>query len=228
MFPLILSLLAVPIVALILIALTKEKLSRKIILASTLINVLVILGIFISSILSGSIAISEQYPYISSLGINFGFSINVISLMLLIMSSVVLFATALAGNPEKESPKLSSALIALFQIAAVGLFSSANLFVFFIFWDIGVIAMFFMINVLGSANRKQASINFLIYEIFASSLLLLGILLIYFYTPVHSFDISYITSNAAMIPPTMQALIFGILFIAYGEHATLSCTLLVA
>ena len=57
--------------------------------------------------------------------------------------------------------------------------------------------------------------NFLIYEIFASSLLLLGIMLIYFFTPVHSFDISTITSSASLIPARMQSLIFFVLFLAF-------------
>ncbi len=215
MFPLVLSMIIVPVIALLLVSFAKAKYSRKIIICSTLINVLITLSIFISAMLSGGINISEQYPYISSLGVSLAFRINAISLILLIMSSVVLFATALSGNPENDAPKLSGMLIALFQIAAVGLFASANLFIFFIFWDIGVIAMFFMINTLGSANRKSASINFLIYEIFASSLLLLGIILIYFYTPVHSFDISYIAANAALIPANIQTIIFALLFVAF-------------
>ncbi len=215
MLPLILTMITVPIIALIAVAIAEKKYSRKIIIGSTLINVLITLSIFISSVLSGSVNISEQYPYISSLGISLGLRINVISLVLLIMSSVVLFATALSGNTEKESTKLSSALIALFQISAIGLFASANLFIFFIFWDIGIIALFFMINTLGSANRKAASINFLIYEILASSLLLLGIMLIYFYTPLHSFDISYIASHASMIPAGTQSIIFIVLFVAF-------------
>lgn len=207
--------LIVPIAALAMIFFADRKYSRTIILGSTIINMLVTLSVFIASILTKTINITEQYPYISSLGITLGFQVNVISLILLIMSSVVLFATALSGNPEKQGPRLSSALLALFQIAAVGLFASANLFVFFIFWDIGVIALFFMINTLGSANRKAASMNFLIYEIFASSLLLLGIMLIYFYTPVHSFDIQYIIANASSIPTNMQTIIFTVLFVAF-------------
>jgi NADH-quinone oxidoreductase subunit M len=215
MLPLILIMLVIPIAALVLAILMNGTKARKVIIGSTLINMLITLSIFVSSILSGSVSISEQYPYISSFGVYLGFRINVISMVLLIMSSVVLFATALSGNVEKEHHKLSSALIALFQLAAVGLFTSANLFVFFIFWDIGVIAMFFMINMLGSANRKAAATNFLIYEIFASSMLLLGIMLIYFFTPVHSFDISVITSSAALIPAGKQSLIFIVLFLAF-------------
>jgi NADH-quinone oxidoreductase subunit M len=131
------------------------------------------------------------------------------------MSSVVLFAAALSGNTENENGRTPGLLIALFQVASIGLFTSSNLFMFFIFWDVGVIALFFMINILGSANRKVASMNFLIYEVFASSLLLLGILLLYFYTPLHSFDIQYIVANAASIPPRIQAVIFMVLFAAF-------------
>ena len=128
------------------------------------------------------------------------------------MSSVVLLATALSGNIENERPKLSNALIVLFQIASVGIFTTTNLFMFFIFWDVGIIAMFFMINVLGSANRRLASMNFLMYEALASALLLLGILLIYAYTPLHSFDIHYLVTNPKVVPASVQGLIFLVLF----------------
>ncbi|MGD0728929.1 MAG: NADH-quinone oxidoreductase subunit M [Candidatus Micrarchaeaceae archaeon] len=211
----ILPMIAISLISLFFIAILKSKHSRKIAIISTFINMVLTLLIFMSSISAGSVNLSENYMYIPSLGISLGFRVNIISLMLLIMSSVVLFAAALSGNPEKEHTKLSSALILIFQVAAMGLFSSSNLIVFFIFWDIGVIAMFFMINALGSANAKTASMNFLIYEIFASSLLLLGILIIYFYTPVHSFDIQTIISSASSIPVATQSLVFFLIFIAF-------------
>jgi NADH-quinone oxidoreductase subunit M len=131
------------------------------------------------------------------------------------MSSVVLLATALSGSPENDKPKTASMLIELFQISAIGLFSSANLFLFFIFWSIGVVSMFLMINALGSANRVHASINFIVYALFASALLFFGIMLAYFHTPLRSFDIQYIISNASLIDPVTQALIFLSLFIAF-------------
>lgn len=205
----------IPSIAILALLLSDDRHSSRIIVLSTLLNLLITILILASSLASGSVNLSEQYPYIGSLGVSFGFRINAISLALLIMSSVVLLAASLSGNPEKEQNRASSMLIALFQIASIGLFSSANLFMFFIFWDIGVIAMFFMINLLGSANRKAASMNFIIYEIFASSLLLLGILLIYFYMPVHSLDISYIMSNAASMPQNVQVIIFALLFVAF-------------
>lgn len=215
MLPILPIMLIIPAIIFILIAIGNEKRSRNIALVSTFINLLITFGILTAAFLSGTANISEAYAYIPSLGINFALNINIISLALLVMSSVVLFVAVLSANPEKKNPKATYALVSLFQISAIGLFTSSNLLLFFIFWDIGVIAMFFMINILGSANRKAASINFLIYEIFASSLLLLGIIILYAYTPVHSLDIQYITANASSIPANIQTAIFALLFGAF-------------
>jgi proton-translocating NADH-quinone oxidoreductase chain M len=215
MFSPIILMLAIPAIAFAAICLLDSNHSRKIILCSTLVNLAIILSISVYAFANGGINISSSYNYISSLGVSLSFGISPISLVLLVMSSIVLFVTALSGNPEKEGLKLSSALIALFQIASIGLFASTNLFIFFIFWDVGIIVLFLMINILGSSSRGPASINFLIYEIFASSLLLLAIILIYVYTPVHSFNIMQITANASLIPTNIQTIIFVLLFVAF-------------
>ena len=215
MFPIILLMIAVPIAAILLMLILERQNARRLSILSTAANMAIVLFVLATSIIAGTVSISEQYQYINSIGVQLGFRINAISLVLLVMSSVVLFVAALSGDPEKENSKTASILMMLFQLAAVGLFTSSNLFMFFIFWDIGVIALFLMINILGSANRRTASVNFLIYEIFASSMLLLGILLIYFYTPLHSFNITYIAANSSMVPTNIQLIIFIIMFMAF-------------
>ncbi len=165
---------------------------------------------------SGSINVSESYPYyIPTFGIQFLFQLTPVSFLLAFMATIVAFVTILAGNIDREEERIATSLILLFEFAAIGLFASSNLFLFFIFWDIGVIALFFMIYLLGSANRRRAAMKFIIYEIFASLLLLFGIILIYFYTPVHSFNINYIATNAYSIPGNMQTLIFLLFFVAF-------------
>ncbi|HVC58408.1 MAG TPA: NADH-quinone oxidoreductase subunit M [Candidatus Acidoferrales bacterium] len=205
----------IPAVALALIAMLKERHSKMLSVVSTGAVLAISIALLALSILGGTVSFSQQYSYIGSLGVGLGFSVGIIQLILLLVSSSVLFVAALSGNAEDEKHKLSSFFVVLFQLASIGLFSSANFFLFFIFWDVGVIALFFMINTLGSANRKSASINFLIYELFASALLLLAILLIYFYTPVNSFDLSYIAAHAGLIPHNVQIAVFALLFVAF-------------
>ncbi|MFI5412323.1 MAG: NuoM family protein [Candidatus Micrarchaeales archaeon] len=193
-----------------------EKYSHIVSSAFSGIAMLLSFAILIIAFTSGLSQFSESYIYyISQFNINFNLQLTPISFTLLLMASIVCFVTCVSGNVEHEDEKTANSLVLLFEFAAIGLFASANLLVFFIFWDIGVIALFFMIYLLGSANRRRAAIKFLMYEILASMLLLFGIMLIYFYTPLHSFDINYISQNAALIPANVQIMIFLLLFIAF-------------
>ena len=198
-----------------------SKLSKRLAIAGSGIVLAIAILILVSSLLQGSLSMNESYPYISAFNISLQLQMTPINFILVLMTAIVAFAAILSGNPERAGVKTANTLIMLFEFSAIGLFTSANLFIFFIFWDIGVIALFFMINVLGSANRRYASIKFIIYEIFASSLLLLGIMMIYFYTPVHSFNISSITAAASSIPQSTQELIFIPLFAAFAVNMPL-------
>jgi NADH-quinone oxidoreductase subunit M len=209
-----LMLLITVVASFLVLGLDRDYSKRIALFASGVVLAITIL-ILITSLAQGSVSLSEQYNYVSAFGISLQLQMSAINFILVLMTTIVAFGTVLAGNPEHEHEKVANTLILLFEFAAIGLFTSANLFVFFIFWDVGVVALFFMINSLGSPNRRYASMKFIIYEIFASSLLLLGIMMIYFYTPVHSFNIQTIISSAASIPEATQAMIFFFLFVAF-------------
>jgi len=184
-------------------------------LISASLGLILTIALLAMVIVSGNPSMTESYGYITSLNIGINLATGPASLILLLMSSIVIFVTALSGNIGKERERTASILLILFQIGATGLFLSGNFFIFFIFWDIGVIAPFFMINVLGSANRKSASYKFILYEIFSSALLLFAILLIYTYSPGHSLNIYATASTYSQMPLGIQESIFLLLFIAF-------------
>ena len=212
MLPLFAIIIGIPVFALLAAALTGGRHGKSMSVLSTLSMV------FLSAYLAASIFLGNPLPgethgYISALGISLKFGVTPFSAVLLLMASIVLFVTALSGNPESEKEGTAGMLILLFQIASAGIFTTRNLFAFFIFWDVGVIALFFMISRLGSSIRKRASYKFLMYEIFASAMLFFGIVLLFATT--HSLDIGYITANASSIPLPYQAAIFVSLFVAF-------------
>lgn len=214
MIPLILFII-IPSLFLAAIAISKRH-GRILSTASALTGLALISFIIASNIMSGSAAVASQsYSYIPVLGIEFTLSVSNASLFLLLMASIILLAASLSGNMGLEKEKLSSLLIVLFQIGAYGLFISGNFFIFFIFWDIGVIAPFFMINILGSANRRVASYKFILYELFSSALLLTAIILVYFYSPGHTLNIYSLASQYSSMPTYIQETIFSLFFIAF-------------
>ncbi len=214
MIPLLLLMLIIPISFICMTAVFRKH-SSAFAIISVATGLCIVVYLTTHALMTGNPTITESFGYIPSLGIGFDLATSPASLILLLMSSVVLLATAIAGNIGKERQKAASLLLILFQLASAGLFLSGNFFIFFIFWDIGVIAPFFMINVLGSANRKAASYKFLIYEIFASALLLFGIILIYFYAPGHTLNIATLATVYSAMPIYIQKLVFALLFLAF-------------
>lgn len=217
MFPYMLSMLGVLLAALIASIALGRRASRPLALAATAVVLAFAASMLYISFVHGGASFTESLPYqyIGTFGISFSLHAGIVQLALVIMAALVAFAAVLGGNVQGENVKSANALILLFELAAIGLFCSANLVVFYIFWDVGVVAGYFMIYSLGGALRRIAANTYLIYSIFASAVLLLGILLVYFYTPVHSFSISYIAANAASIPVPVQGMIFTLLFIAF-------------
>jgi proton-translocating NADH-quinone oxidoreductase chain M len=211
MIPIFLLMLIVPAVALAIIPFTKRS-SKKVIIGSSFLGVLSALYM-LYSYLSGNVLVPESYNYISALGIKFGLSSTPISAIFILLSSIVIFAASLSIGIDSRHKRLASELMALFQLAATGIFLSSNLFMFFIFWDVGVIAMFFMIYLLGSSGRRRAAMRFLMYEIFASTMLFLAIILLFSF--LGTADIPTIMQLASGLSPTHQLEVFVPFLLAF-------------
>ncbi|BCS90749.1 MAG: NADH-quinone oxidoreductase subunit M [Candidatus Micrarchaeota archaeon] len=157
-----------------------------------------------------------SYSYINLPIIQFSLVYNNVRAALLIMTSIVTFVSLISGDlTEEERSKASNILISLFFISATGLFLSNNLVLFFIFWDIGLVSMFFMIYLLGSVNRRMAARKFMFYEILASLSLLTGIMIIYFYLNIATFQINALTSAISSLPLYKQIIPFIFILFAF-------------
>src|SRR5262249_10084479 len=88
-----------------------------------------------------------------------------------------------------QNPKAFLALILLLETGMVGTFLALDLVLFFIFFEIVLLPMFFMIGVWGGPNREYASIKFFLFTLFGSAMMLLSFLAIYFLSDVQTFDI---------------------------------------
>jgi NADH-quinone oxidoreductase subunit M len=154
--------------------------------------------------------------------------IDGISLPLLALSAfITLLCVIYSWNhfPEPYNPKAFLALILVLEVGMNGTFVAQDLILFFIFFEIVLLPMFFMIGVWGGPNKEYASIKFFLFTLFGSALMLLSFLALYFKVDVapnvpgiqHSFDmVALSNAHAQGLVHSTQMLIFAGLFLGFA------------
>jgi NADH-quinone oxidoreductase subunit M len=119
--------------------------------------------------------------------------------------------------PEPRTPKAFLALILLLETGMNGTFCAEDLILFFIFFELVLLPMFFMIGVWGGPNREYASIKFFLFTLFGSALMLLSFLALFFLSDPQTFDIPRLAAQGgAGIVTSTQNLIFVGLFLGFA------------
>src|SRR5204863_316530 len=108
-------------------------------------------------------------------------------------------------------------LFLLLETGMLGTFVALDFFLFFIFWELMLLPMYFLIGVWGGPRREYAAIKFFLYTLFGSVLMLVAILYFYFAADPHSFDMTQLGALLAKkIPLDVQVLLWVALFIGFA------------
>ncbi len=130
--------------------------------------------------------------WISAIGARYHVGIDGISLPLFELTLLLSFLCAVYSwrfIPPPGKTKAFLALTLLLETGMAGTFIAFDLVLFFIFWELVLVPMYFLIGIWGSANREYAAIKFFLYTLFGSVFMLLGFLGMYFRSEPHTFDI---------------------------------------
>src|SRR5690606_11766077 len=126
--------------------------------------------------------------------------------------------------PEAGSPKAFISLMLILQVGMAGCFIARDLVLFFVFFEVVLLPMYFLIGVWGGERRQYASIKFFLYTLFGSAFLMVAFLAVYFLSknpvtgePQRTFDMRALSSvGGAGIARTTAILIFGGMFLGFG------------
>ena len=152
----------------------------------------------------GSYLHVEKFDFILTL------QVDMLSVVMLLLTSVLLILVTLSSWSVTKSASAYFALLTLFSGPIFGLFMSTNLLWFFIFWELTLIPLYFLIGIWGAERRVYSAMKFFLYTHVASMLLLLGFFLIY--KQSGHFDISIVKESMLATP----ALIWWLLFIGFA------------
>lgn len=151
-----------------------------------------------------------------------------ISLPLIIMTMVVVLLCVIYSwthFPEPRNPKAFLVLILILETGMIGSFVALDLILFFVFFEIVLLPMYFLIGVWGGEQRQYAAIKFFLYTLFGSALMIVSFLALYFLsdpvtladgTVAHTFDMRLLPTAAQGISMTASMLIFTGMFFGFG------------
>ncbi len=129
----------------------------------------------------GTFQFESSTPWIASWGVSYAVALDGISLFMVILTA---FTTAVAilgsFNYIKKHEKAFYALMLLMETGVIGVFISIDLFLFYVFWEITLIPMYFIIGVWGGERRIYSAVKFFLFTAFGSLLMLVALLYLFF------------------------------------------------
>jgi NADH-quinone oxidoreductase subunit M len=161
----------------------------------------------------------ESYDWIPILGVKYIVGIDGISMLLVMLTTLVGFLAVLSSwSAIEERLKAYYAMLLLLQTGMLGVFISLDFFLFFVFWEVVLIPMYFIISIWGGPRKLYAGIKFFLYTLAGSVLMLLGILTLYFqhYAQFGFFTFDIQALMAVDMPLNLQQWVFWAFFVGFA------------
>src|SRR3954454_20199080 len=214
----------IPIVGMVIVLLipkAEENLIKVVALLATLLTGAVGIGILAQFNLDdGGLQFQANEKWIDVIHSRYHVGIDGISLPLVLLTMLVTVCCIVYSwihFPEPHNPKAFLALILLLETGMIGTFVAQDLILFFIFFEVVLLPMFFMIGVWGGPNREYASIKFFLFTLFGSALMLLSFLALFFLSKVHTFDMVTLSRlHGDGIVHITQLLVFAGMFLGFA------------
>src|SRR5206468_8017186 len=158
----------------------------------------------------------EKSPWVPTLNVNYFLGADELSVVLVFLNALLTPLALAISWDERHRLAAFFAMFLFMETTINGVFLSLDLFQFLIFWEAGLVPMYFLIAVWGGPRRRYAAIEFFLYTFLASLPLLLAVFAFYFYSVPHTFDMTEIIKTSPIPPGLVGDLMFVALLIAFG------------
>jgi len=138
----------------------------------------------------------EHFDWIPAYNISYSVGVDGISISMVLLTALLSFLCIFASWGIEKGVKGYFALFLLLDAGMMGVFVALDFFLFYIFWELMLLPMYFLIGIWGGPRREYAAIKFFLYTLFGSVLMLLAILALYFTSEPHTFDMTVLIAQA--------------------------------
>jgi len=220
-FPYLTTVIFLPVVAVVIIALLPQPKPKVIKFISALFTLaafalsLVVFYLFDRSPGAiGQMQFVEKVPWISAINAFYHLGVDGLSLSLVVLTTLLGFLAVLVSWKIELRPREYFIWLLILETSLLGVFCSLDLVLFFLFWEVELVPMYFLISIWGTGRREYSAIKYVVYTLIGSALMLGGILVIYFTTgSLNMLELADLAPMTAVIP---FAGIFFLLLFAFA------------
>ncbi|MFM7140979.1 MAG: NuoM family protein [Alphaproteobacteria bacterium] len=157
-----------------------------------------------------------KIPWIPSFTIEYFVGVDGLSITMVLLTALIATICVVASWEIEKAPKAYFALFLVLIAAMVGVFCALDFFLFFVFWEVMLLPMYFLIGIWGGPRREYAAIKFFLYTMVGSVLMLIAMLALYFHNEPHTFDMLKLAEARSTYSTTFQHLAWLALFIGFA------------
>ena len=166
----------------------------------------------------------EKSPWIPTIGVSYHFGVDGISTLLILLTTLLGEIAILSSwTAIHDRVRQYYVFLLLLQVGMLGVFCALDMFLFYVFWEVMLVPMYFLIGIWGGERRLYAAIKFFLYTLVGSVVMLLGILALYFRSrglpgmeTTGTFDVTQWYTMASSLPFDFQKWVFLAFFLGFA------------
>ena len=158
----------------------------------------------------------EHTTWIEMFNIDYFMGVDGLSFPMVLLTALLCFLGVFASWKVERAHKGYFALYLLLETGMMGTFVSLDFFLFYVFWELMLLPMYFLIGIWGGSRKEYAAIKFFLFTLFGSLLMLLAMLALYFANDPHTFNMLTMMQNSGSYARTFQYWVYIALFIGFA------------
>ena len=158
----------------------------------------------------------EKASWIPSFNIQYFLGVDGLSLPLVLLTTLLCLAAAIYSMNIEVRVKEFYFWFLLLEVGMSGVFCALDMFLFYVFWEVTLVPMYFLIGIWGGPRKEYAAIKFFLFTLFGSVFMLLGMLALFFAVNPHTFDMVELARSHASFPREFQIIVFLAFYLGFA------------
>ena len=218
--PLLTLAVAIPLIAAVAVAFVPARAAavpRAVALGAAGLSLLCIAATWARFDSAAGLQLVEEAEWIPTIGVAWRLAVDGMSLALAALTVVLFLAAAVYGVGSRPMTRAAAALLLLLEGSTLAFFLAQDFFLFYVAFDVTLVAMYFLIALWGEENRRYAALKFFLYTLVGSLPVLLGILALFLAADPHTFDMRVLAAEQPLKGAGVGAsLVFLAFFVGFA------------